>query len=191
MDDFVSDASDVTHVSDSSSEAPAVQKKLYDFWTPPTDVEYEGIKHELLNHLQTLVMPHGYAISTSRTKNYGSGRRAGQLCKIWIQCDRGSKAADSIAKVRKRTSSRREGCPFSIIANRTRDPGWKWKLRIEEGRHCHKPHAAVAHPKQRKLHMTPEIKEKILHDSRTGSKPSEILASLRLSSEPFSSLLAA
>ncbi|KAI4202314.1 MAG: hypothetical protein LQ350_002698, partial [Teloschistes chrysophthalmus] len=94
------DASDVTHVSDSAEEAPAVQQRLQTLWVPPTDVDYFGQKDELIKHLQGLVGPHGYAISKKRSTNYRSGNRCGQPNRIWTQCDRGSKPAESKATKR-------------------------------------------------------------------------------------------
>lgn len=171
----MADAGDPLSHDDDLSDS---DQQLIELPTPPTDVEYAGTKAELIERLQAWVEPYGYAISTKRSKPYASGPCIGDIHKVDIQCDRGSKQIPSKAIKRKRTGSRSTKCPFRMLATHRNG---LWTLQIREAGHNHEPSDdPEAHPKQRMMQMTQKLKEKLKHESNAGSTPNTFLTAERL-----------
>ena len=127
--------------------------------------------------MQQYAGPQGYAVLKARTKKFKKtklDRRA------WIRCDRGGKPEkNSKSKGKRITDSRLMDCPFLIIAARPTESDL-WTYEIIRRQHNHGPTIEGSHTSLRKIARTTDVEDTVINQSRTGSKPSKVLSSLRL-----------
>ena len=136
----------------------------------------------LILRIQEHAGSQGYAVVKGITKRF----KDGPFRKIWLRCDRGGKPEKNSKSTGKRvTSSRLIDCPFQVIAQRTRINGVStdWALTVDNPEHNHGFIPRGAHPSLRKIALTQEVQDTIVNDTRTGSRPSQILSSLRLDTD--------
>jgi hypothetical protein len=145
---------------------------------PPEDT-YSS-REELFTAINTWAKPRGYAFSTGRSRKTQSGRTS-----IHFICDRGAgRPSPDLEKRRRKTSIRRTGCQFSVIAKESID-GATWSLRHRPAHvlsyHNHGPSIApLAHPRHRQIS---EAHEEAIHGLSSAGVPArEIRSYLQLQS---------
>ena len=141
-----------------------------------TDVSLDGLILRVQQHAGS----EGYAVVKARTAVF---KKDGLVRKAWIRCDRGGKPEKNSKTTHKRiTSSRLDDCPFKAIIQRTRVAGVQtdWLLTVVNPDHNHGYTIPGAHPSLRKIALTDEIKEIVVNQTRAGSRPSQVLSTLRL-----------
>jgi hypothetical protein len=131
----------------------------------------------------------------AKQNGYAFYRFTSRATRILFACDRAgnydSKGKDPAvhkSKQRKRTGSKKCGCLMKVEL-RLDNLSSQWILSVLEGAHNHGPSTvATAHPVHRTTALTPEIHAEIIRLSRSGSSPTQILTTLRLS-DPQTPLL--
>lgn len=89
-------------------------------------------REALLAAINSWVKPRGYAFTTGKSTKTPNGR-----VKVVYACDRNKQPPSSSAERVRRTSSRRTGCKFSILAKESRD-GSTWTLSYRPDKECTK-----------------------------------------------------
>ena len=146
--------------------------------SPPTHLlgtHYDSLD-ELIKNIQLHAGTQGYAVCRLRTKK---SPYTGLLETCYLCCDRGRKERMPTGQKRKHNGSRRNDCPFSVVAKSTNG---SWFIReIRNPNHNHSPTVAASHPSLRKLHITPTITSEIERGTQVNLRPGAIIDSLRLS----------
>jgi hypothetical protein len=139
---------------------------------PPTEQVFET-REQLLASIQQHALAHGYAITTissSRDRN------------ITLGCDRGGRYHDRIdapdGAKRRKTSTKRIGCPFRLYAKKL-DTG-QWEIQVRDPIHNHDADDnMIGHPIVRRRQFTKDQIQTIQHLSDTGSTPRHIIGLIR------------
>jgi hypothetical protein len=76
---------------------------------PPPETEHYDTYQQLLAAVNNWALRQGYAVTSKRTIK--SRRGKGELCKVYLQCDRGGRHRDQSSGIRS-CGSRRIECPF-------------------------------------------------------------------------------
>ena len=145
---------------------------------PPPDGITDSSEDGLVKQVQDWASQHGYAVVIARSKK---NERLGTKRKIWLRCDRGGKVVGTCGQKRIHGTSRLNDCPFSATAARTvtsKDMG-DWVLEVVDKEHNHRPAPPIAHPSLRSLAMTSEVQDRIIAETKSRAKPSEMLDRLR------------
>ncbi|KAI0993410.1 hypothetical protein K3495_g14774 [Podosphaera aphanis] len=135
----------------------------------PPEAVYSS-QEELHSAIQSWAAQHRYAFGIGRSKKISSGFRT----KVLYNCDRYGppppvNQPQSLSQARKRkTSSRKTGCQFSVVAIEQLDG--KWELRHRPGTencpHNHPPSQSInSHPVHRKLTATNISQARSLHNT--------------------------
>lgn len=113
----------------------------------------EGIfssREALLAAINSWAKPRGYAFTTGKSTKTANGR-----VKVIYACDRNKQPPSSSVERVRRTSSRRTGCKFSVIAKESRDGSiWTLSYRLDQecAKHNHPPSEhPSAHPAYRRF----------------------------------------
>ena len=124
----------------------------------------------------------------ARTKKF---KKTKEDCRAWIRCNRGGKPEKNSKSTGKRiTDSVLIDCPFKIIAwRKTEEDLWQYK--ISHSGHNHRPTIEGSYNSLQQIARTREEENTIINQSRTGSKPSKVLISLRLGIDEENPLLKA
>ncbi len=114
-----------------------------------------------------------YAITTKCSKK----NKKEELRKVWMQCDKGGGfKAKEFGK--KETATRRDECPFMIIA--TRDNKIEsWSLVIADATHNHPPNFPGAHPIHQQFARPDKVKELIVSQTCIGASSKQVIADIR------------
>lgn len=97
----------------------------------PPEGLYES-REALLTAINSWAKPRGYAFTTGKSTKTPNGR-----VKVVFACDRNKEPPSSSDGRIRRTSSRRTGCKFSVLAKQSRD-GSTWVLTHRPDRECAK-----------------------------------------------------
>jgi len=139
---------------------------------PPPEQVFASFD-QMMTSLRQHALSQGYGITTK------SSTKGGKY--LYLQCDRGGVYQDRIKALegakRRKTSTRRIGCPFRLYASESRKTG-EWKLRVHNPEHNHEPDGyMIAHPVARKLS---DHTRKIIRDlSELGLAPRKIISFLK------------
>lgn len=133
--------------------------------------EHEYCSRDVLNAaINAWAAPRGYAFVTGKSKKTQSGRRIG-----FFGCDRGGVPPNPSIKRQRSTTSRRTGCPFSVLAKESLDRKM-WSLTHRPGikfaRHNHEPSTNISAPVHRQLSRADRSTVKNL--ANAGVAPKEI-----------------
>ncbi|KJZ69936.1 hypothetical protein HIM_10674 [Hirsutella minnesotensis 3608] len=117
--------------------------------TLPPKGTYES-RESLVAAINTWAKPRGYAFTTGKSLKTANGR-----VRVILACDRNKPPPSASTERVRRTTSRRTGCKFSVLAKQSRD-GTTWALTHrpdgECARHNHPPSEdPSAHPAHRRL----------------------------------------
>jgi len=150
---------------------------------PPPEAIYESIEVAEA-HIQQWAEAHGYA--TVRKTSVCDKR--GEIRKIWVICDKGSKIRSIKPPVPattdqqqgetkpRKAGSRKTGCEFTLTITRTSEI--QWEVAIITATHNHEPSVnASTHPTHRKLTTNEENVVNAMIE-RT-AKPRDILLALK------------
>lgn len=136
---------------------------------PPEGV-YES-RESLLAAINSWAKPRGYAFTTGKSTRTANGR-----IKVVYACDRNKIPPNESIKRVRRTSSRRTGCKFSVLAKQPLD-GLTWVLSHRPDKDCashnHPPSEdPSAHPTHRRLRE--QDATTIAHLALSGTAPKDI-----------------
>jgi len=136
---------------------------------PPEGV-YES-RESLLAAINTWAKPRGYAFTTGKSTRTANGR-----IKVVYACDRNKPPPNASVDRTRRTSSRRTGCKFSVLAKQSLD-GLTWVLSHRPDKDCashnHPPSEdPCAHPAHRRLQDRDATT--IAHLASSGTAPKDI-----------------
>lgn len=135
----------------------------------PPEREYSS-RAELEAAINDWARPRGYAFRCLRSRLKGNK----QHYRAIYTCDRSGEPPKRTAPRVRKTSSKKTGCQFSVIANQTAG-GWALIHRqgAQYSEHNHEPSLdAMAHPVHRRLDN--DTKDLIIRLSFTGAKPQVI-----------------
>ncbi|KAF5120297.1 PKS-NRPS hybrid synthetase [Metarhizium anisopliae] len=136
---------------------------------PPPEASFSS-REALLSSVRQFARSQGYVVTI---------RRSTANKNVVLGCDRGGEYHDRIdtpdGSKRRKTSSRRIGCPFELYGACRRDGTWDLKVRNRE--HTHDPDDLVAHPLARQF--LPEQRAAIARLSGLNVKPQAIESILR------------
>lgn len=119
----------------------------------------------------------------SSTQGFATVIARSRVNRLWLKCDRGGTYENRRNLVpdqrkRKRTDSRLLGCPFKMIASRSKDSPWKVHTVVPN--HNHGPSDDLsAHPTLRR--MTDQQLQKVHDMCDAGKSPAETLEELKAS----------
>ena len=127
----------------------------------------------MMTSLRQHAISQGYSITTK------SSTRGGRC--YYLQCDRGGTYRDQTdapeGAKRRKTSTRRIGCPFLLYASKRHKTG-QWKLCVKTPGHNHDPDDhMVAHPTARQL--SDDLRQIIRNLSEVGTSPRQIIGVLK------------
>lgn len=127
----------------------------------------------MMTSLRQHAISQGYSITTK------SSTRGGRC--YYLQCDRGGTYRDQTdapeGAKRRKTSTRRIGCPFLLYASKRHKTG-QWKLCVKTPGHNHDPDDhMVAHPTARQL--SDDQRQIIRNLSEVGTSPRQIIGVLK------------
>jgi hypothetical protein len=130
-------------------------------------------REQLLASIQEHALSHGYAITIIRSS------RDRNIC---LGCDRGGLYYDRIdaseGAKRRRTSTKRIGCPFRLYAKKLNTS--QWEIQVRDPTHNHEPDDnMIGHPIARRRQFTEDQTQTIQHLIDVGSKPQHILGLMR------------
>ena len=134
--------------------------------------QFFDTREQMLASILQYALARGYATVIDRS----TGDR-----QVYIRCDRGRIFHDSTqapeGAKRRKTSTRRIECPFSLYASKRQKTG-QWWLRIKNPKHNHDAdHHMIAHPAARQLS---DDQRKIIRDlSDVGTSPRQIIGVLK------------
>jgi hypothetical protein len=101
---------------------------------PPASDKYTSWS-EALASAREFAKAHGFAVIKQRTTK----DRQGNLKQMYLRCDRGGTYRElSSSQHMRRTRSRRSGCPFSAVVDKSKRSE-SWSLRIRNPEHNHGP----------------------------------------------------
>ena len=123
----------------------------------------------------------GYAVRILRSKI----DKYGEVRKVWIVCDKSTKAK-SVGIGKRLTSSRKTECHFKCTLSRQRGLGPEegdWFLEVQNPAHNHAPEGPSGHAIHRRAGLTAPVILEIEKETRKGSKTTSILTGLRLGQE--------
>jgi hypothetical protein len=135
----------------------------------PPEATYSS-KVELYEAIQAFAAQHHYAFMIGRSKKLNNGLRI----KIFYNCDRyGPPPPDNhpqnyLQGRKRRTTTRKTNCQFSVIAMQYTDTQWKLCHRsgIEYSIHNHPPSQSISsHPTHRKLAQAEINQARSLHNA--------------------------
>lgn len=126
-------------------------------------------RDDLLTSVKNFALSEGYVVTI---------RRSTANKNVILGCDMGGVYHDRVGASngaqRRRTSTRRIGCPFELCGLRSND---SWKLKVRNPIHTHGPSDLAAHPQARKF--TTDQRAEIGRLSSMGIRPQTIEAVLR------------
>ena len=145
---------------------------------PPPEGMTDASDDNLIRRVQEWASNHGYAVVIARSK---INPKCGSKRKIWLRCDRGGKILAVHGQKRIHGGSRLNECPFSATLQRSVTATFvgEWAFQVLKAEHNHVPTPPIAHPSLRALAMTPDVIERITAETKSGSKPSEMVDRLR------------
>jgi hypothetical protein len=139
---------------------------------PPNEEVFET-REQLIASIQQHALSHGYAITTissnlSRNTTFG--------------CDRGGVYCDRInapdGAKRRKTSTKRIGCPFRLYAKKLNSG--QWEIQVRNSTHNHEADDnMIGHSIARRRQLTKDQNQTIQSLSDIGSKPQHILGLIR------------
>lgn len=137
------------------TESPLAMPTLsFTFPLPPTDRTYHT-PEEGVEAINSFARPHGYAVTTRRSKFTQKGK--GIKKTVFLCCDRGRKVTeqpeDPPQAKRRNTSTLALGCPFMIVLRLDLQSGI-WHTTVSNSTHNHEPSPPSTHPAQRALELT-------------------------------------
>ena len=142
-----------------------------DLCLPPDDRFYSSRKI-FITAVNQHAADQGYAVITKRSKK----TKDGEVRKIWLSCDKGSKYI-SKGYGKRLSSTRLTECPFELIAHRNPETS-QWNLTIKNSEHNHPATLAGAHTVHRKAARTEEIQNTIAVQTRINSSAKQILSAI-------------
>jgi hypothetical protein len=139
---------------------------------PPKEEVFET-REQLIASIQQHALSHGYAITTI-SSNLSRN--------ITLGCDRGGVYHDRIKAAegakRRRTSTKRTGCPFRLYGKKLANN--HWQIQVRNPSHNHEANDnMIGHSLARRRQLTEDQKNTIEHLSDIGSKPRHIISLLR------------
>jgi hypothetical protein len=139
---------------------------------PPNEQVFET-REQLLTCIQQHALSHGYAITTISSNPHRN---------ITLGCDRGGIYHDRIdapdGAKRRKTSTKRIGCPFRLYGKRLANN--RWQIQVRNPTHNHQPDDnMIGHSLARRRQLTGDQNNTINHLSEIGSKPRQIISLLR------------
>jgi hypothetical protein len=139
---------------------------------PPMEQVFDT-REQLLASIQEHAISYGYAITIIRSA------RDRNIC---LGCDRGGYYHDRIdapeGAKRRKTSTKRIGCPFRLYAKKLDTS--QWEIQVRDPTHNHEPDDnMIGHSLARRRQLTEDQNNTIKHLSETGSKPQQIISLLR------------
>jgi malonate-semialdehyde dehydrogenase (acetylating)/methylmalonate-semialdehyde dehydrogenase len=131
-------------------------------------------REQLLASIQEHALSHGYAITIIRSA------RDRNIC---LGCDRGGNYKDRInaedGAKRRKTSTRRIGCPFRLYAKKLIDSN-RWEIQVRNPSYNHEADDnMIGHLIARRRQLTEDQIQTIQHLSDIGSRPQHILGLIR------------
>ena len=146
--------------------------------SPPThllETHYNSLD-ELIKNIQLHASIQGYVVCRLCTKKSPYTRL---LETYYLCCDRGRKEQMPTGQKQKYDSSRKNDCPFSVVAKSTNG---SWFIReICNSNHNHSLTIAASHPSLQKLHIIPTITSEIERETQVNLRPGAIIDLLWLS----------
>lgn len=138
-----------------------------DLQPPPIDQVYTSLE-ELSEAVNTHAADQGYAVIIKRSKK----SKKKELRKVWSECDKSGQCKVRGLGIRQ-SSSRKDDCPFAIIASRNSELE-TWTIDIKCSEHNHPPTLAGAHPTHRRAAMTTDVKTQIVSQSQVDAPARQI-----------------
>ena len=136
---------------------------------PPPESTYPD-REALLSSVRQFALNHGYVVTIQRSV---ANRN------VLLGCDLSGEYHDRIdapeGSKRRKTSTRRVGCPFRLYGSRRVDG--TWELKVKNPLYTHEANELIAHPQARKL--LPEQRAEVARLSGLNVKPQAIEALLR------------
>jgi hypothetical protein len=142
---------------------------------PPDLPDHYPTLDALFLAVNTFAGPQGYGVVKKRSKKNAQG----VIRKAWLRCDKG-RDGKSQGFGKRETSIRSTECPFELVVTLEEEG---WKLKIRNGDHNHTPTSRGSHPVHRRLARTAAVKEQIAVQSRTETRPQQIMSHLRLNAD--------
>ena len=156
-----------------STQLPSTESTpSFTFPLPPIDQTYPTSEEAIVS-INTFARPHGYAVTSKRSKNTKKGvKKAVYLC-----CDRGRTYVPQDLEKKRRTTTLANNCPFAITLRLDLHTDI-WRLTIENPTHNHESSPPSTHAIQRSLELTHK-KDEIENALRQGRTTRQILTELR------------
>jgi hypothetical protein len=157
---------------------PEMAQKFVEDVLPPEGI-YKSCE-ALLTAINSWAKPRGYAFTTGKSTKTPNGR-----VKVVYACDRNKQPPSSSAERVRRTSSRRTGCKFSVLAKESRD-GSTWVLSHRPDKECAKHnHPPSEHPSAHPAHRRFEEQDAatVSNLAMSGTTPRDIRTYLHNHSE--------
>jgi hypothetical protein len=139
---------------------------------PPNEEVFET-RDQLIDSIQQHALSHGYAITTISSNPSRN---------ITFGCDRGGVYFDRInapdGAKRRKTSTKRIGCPFRLYAKKLNNS--QWEIQVRNSIHNHEADDnMIGHSIARRRQLTKDQNQTIQSLSDVGSKPQHILGLIR------------
>ncbi|KAL1989780.1 hypothetical protein VTN49DRAFT_6977 [Thermomyces lanuginosus] len=155
----------------------AATPDLHEFPVPPNTGwdTLEAAEEEIIRFTAS----HGYAIIRER-----SILKNGEVCKVYLRCDRGGDYTLPVApgRVRKRNrGTRQTNCPFSGYLRFFKRIG-RWEFVVRNPQHNHQPSPPITHPSLRARALR-KHEETIRQQLDMGMRPRDIYTYLQLENQ--------
>ncbi|GAM37723.1 hypothetical protein TCE0_029f07872 [Talaromyces pinophilus] len=133
----------------------------------------------VFDHVNSWAKPRGYAFTTGKSLKTSNGR-----VKVFFACDRNKPPPSPLSSRKRRTSSQRTNCLFSVVAKESLD-GTTWALRHRpDPKFCEHDHLPSTEPSVHRAHRRlPDEEANVIADLTTaGVPPREIRTYIRQTS---------